>query len=67
MAFGGDAFTKNYRAENKAEFDRIRLLGRTPEWRSEEISVPTADFSITEETLLLYQDGVLLVFAEENE
>lgn len=68
MVFGGDVFTENPQVENLAVFDKIRLLGEMAQpLNVKEITVPTGEFSITETTLILYQDGILIAYAEESD
>lgn len=72
LVFGADAFIDSPCLENLAVFDRIRLLGECrylPDGSniSETIAVPAGAFEISESTLLIYQNGLLEIFIEDED
>ena len=70
LIFGCETFIDEPNVENLAVFDSFRLLGSCQYLSSgnvpDTITVPTSKFEIDEDTLILYQNGMLNVFIEDE-
>lgn len=70
LIFGCETFIDEPNVENLAVFDSFRLLGSCQYLSSgnvpDTITMPTSKFEIDEDTLILYQNGMLNVFIEDE-